>query len=114
MGDVIPTISSSDGDALEFLGSAPELPACSMAPGRWVWGFRRDEPTTNIPAPKATHNSQPSLKQREGEQWVGRPRPSDVTLTRGKGSPLKSQATWERPCGPRSFSSLPDSLLKNL
>lgn len=50
MGDVIPTILRPEGDPLEFPGSAPELPACSTAPRSWVWVFRRDEPTTKVPA----------------------------------------------------------------
>lgn len=48
---VIQTILSPKGDPfIGFPGSAPELPACSMAPKSWVWVVRRDEPTMKVPA----------------------------------------------------------------
>lgn len=70
MGDVIQTILSPEGGPLGFPGSAPELPACSMAPGAEVWLFERDEQPQrsqhNEARPNATHHSQPLLKEGRG------------------------------------------------
>lgn len=38
MGDVIQTILSPKGGPVAFPGSAPESPACSMAPRSWGLG----------------------------------------------------------------------------
>lgn len=77
MGDVIQTILSPEGGPVAFPGSAPELPACSMAPRSWGLGCSKDK----LPQRSQHNEGRPNATQTEGEHWLSRSGSSDVALT---------------------------------